>query len=406
MFLEFFYKLRQNKILVSTGEYLDLLQTLAGYAKRSEPMTIERFYFVSRCTLVKDLRFFDTFDQVFASVFVNQITDDQQFRRFLEDWLTDIGELAKRAGKESPHYSPNQLWQELEKRLSEQTERHDGGSKWIGSQGRSPFGHSGENKAGVRIGGQSRSRLAIDVLERRYREYRDDERLSVRQFQMALRKLRDLRRVGRPDFSIERSVRRTVDNAGLPEAVYVNSRKNRLRLLLLMDVGGSMSPHSALVSRLFSAASKINHFGDFSHYYFHNIVYDFLFEDAYFTRKIGLADFFRKYDSETRLLFVGDACMNPYELFDKRHAFFEYYHQMSQASDELLRKKQETIQTGFQNLVNIKNQYSKIAWLNPDPVSMWQHETVDSISEIIPMFELTLSGLKQAVDRLRGEEKI
>lgn len=404
MFFDFFYELRKQRIPVSTGEYLDLMHALRGYSLRDIPVTPERFYLISRATLVKDVRFYDAFDLVFARLFSKQIgTGDNPFRQAIEHWLQRSAELTECPGQ-APHLSPDELWKQLEERLKEQKERHDGGNKWIGTKCKSPFGHSGVNPAGVRIGGDERlpgNRSAIDTLgERRYREYRDDERLSVRQFQIALRRLRDLRREGRPQFSIPESVRRTADNAGVPEAVFVKSRKNRLRLLLLMDVGGSMSPHATLVSRLFSAASKTNHFGHFKHYYFHNVVYDYLFEDAGFSKMISIDEFCRKYDDETRLLYVGDACMSPYELFDKRHAFFEYYYRSGQTDEETLRQKQQDVLNGYERLRFLLARFPHTAWLNPDPPHTWHHETVQAIGDLIPMFPLTLDGLRRAVQSL------
>lgn len=401
MFFDFFYELRRNRIPVSTGELLDLISSLRWYAGQNLPITPERFYFMARATLVKNVRFYDAFDLVFARLFAGLIGEQEDpFRQALEQWLQEAANLTEK-DIEAPHLEPEELWKTLRERLEEQKSRHDGGNRWIGTRGRSPFGHSGTNPAGVRIGGEGRNRSAIDVLgERRYREYRDDERLSVRQFQMALRKLRDLRREGRPHFSISASVRRTADNGGDPEAVFEKSRKNRLRLLLLMDVGGSMSPHTTLVSRLFTAASKLNHFGHFKHYYFHNVIYDYLFEDARFTKKLTIEEFCRRYDGETRILCVGDACMNPYELFDKRHAFFEYYYRAGHVDEETLRQKQQTVMNGYERLQYLHGRFPFLAWLNPDPEHTWHHETVQAIGDVIPMFPLTLDGLRRAVRTL------
>ncbi|MCE9600153.1 MAG: VWA domain-containing protein [Spirochaetia bacterium] len=395
MFLDFFFKMRAAGIPCGTGEFLDLLRALDGYGKAEIPITPERFYFIARSTLTKDEKFFDRFDRVFAELFRNVIANEDAFRRLLDDWLQLARERS--AAENGPNYEPEQLWKELQERLREQTERHDGGNKWIGTGGVSAFGHSGENPSGVRIGGTGRSGSAIDSLEaRRYREYSDEERIGVRGFRIALRKLRDLRREGRPEFDLPESIKRTSQNGGDPTAVFQRSRKNRLTVILLTDVGGSMTPHAGTVSRLFTAASKIQHFREFKHYYFHNALYEFVFEDSWFSKSISIDDLYKKYDRETRIIFAGDACMNPYELFDKRHAFFEYYYKARQKEEA----NQRNVQSAYERIKDMREHFPHMVWLNPEPERGWSHETISAIADAIPMYPLTMGGLQRAIRQL------
>lgn len=395
MFSDFFYALRTAGVPAGTGEYLDMLRALLGHAERRIPLTPERFYFLSRACLVKDEKHFHAFDRVFGQMFEGALSAEDPFKRFLEDWLREAKALERRAA-EAPHFDPEELWRELEDRLKTQKERHDGGSRWVGTSGRSPFGHSGENPAGVRIGGEGLRRSAMDNTGGRYLEYSDQAKLGVRAYKIALRKLRNLRREGRLELDLEESLRRS-GQSGEVEAVLRKSRKNRLTLLLLTDVGGSMTPYSLSVSRLFTAASKMQHFREFKHYYFHNAVYDSVFLDSVFRKPVSLEDLYKKYDAETRILFVGDACMNPYELFDKRHAFFEYYYKARARTDELSEKD---VPSAFDRLRELTARYPHCAWLNPEPERAWWHETISAVAEVVPMFPLTIGGLTRAVKRL------
>lgn len=396
MFTNFFYRLRKAGLRCGTGELLDLLRALDGYADLEIPLTPERFYFISRACLAKDEKYFDAFDRTFAATFQESLESEDAFRKILEQWLREKRERSQ--AQNGPEYDTEQLWKELEDRLKNQKERHDGGSKWIGTGGVSPFGHSGENPAGLRIGGEGMRKSAMDVLNSgRYREYSEDEKLGVRGFRIALRKLRDLRREGRPEFDMPETIRETSNSGGDPTAVFRRSRKNRMTLVLLTDVGGSMSPYSGLVSRLFTAASRLQHFREFKHYYFHNAVYDHLFLDAAFRRPLPLDDFYKKFDRETRILFAGDACMNPYELFDKRHAYFEYYYRARMKEDNP--REKDTL-SAYERLQELRGKFPHIAWMNPEPARAWWHETISAISDVVPMFPFTIAGLQGAVREL------
>lgn len=157
-----------------------------------------------------------------------------------------------------------------------------------------------------------------------------------------------------------------------------------------------MTPHAAIVSRLFTAASKIQHFREFKHYYFHNAIYEFVFEDSWFNNSIPIEDIYKKYDRETRIIFAGDACMNPYELFDKRHAYFEYYYKARQKEEA----NQKTVGSAYDRLKDIRAHFPHSVWLNPEPERGWWHETISAIADAIPMFPLTMGGLQRAIRQL------
>lgn len=396
MFDPFFYALKKAGVPAGTGEYLDMLRALLGHAERGLAVTPERFYFLSRACLVKDEKYFYAFDQIFASMFQGALSAEDPFRKFLEEWLKNAAELKAREGQ-GPEYNPEELWKELEDRLNTQKERHDGGTRWVGTAGKSPFGHSGENPSGVRIGGEGMRRSAMDSTGSRYLEYSDQQKLGVRAYKIALRKLRNLRREGRLELDLPETIHRTGQAGGDPEIVLRRSRKNRLTLLLLTDVGGSMTPYALSVSRLFTAASKMQHFREFKHYYFHNAVYDAVFDDSVFRKAVPLEALYKKFDSETRVLFVGDACMNPYELHDKRHAFFEYYYRARLKSDQ---PEEKSVPSAYNRLFEIREHYPHSVWLNPEPERAWSHETISDIGDVIPMFPLTIGGLARAVKRL------
>ncbi|MEZ4474571.1 MAG: VWA domain-containing protein [bacterium] len=267
----------------------------------------------------------------------------------------------------------------FEERLKEQDERHDGGNKWIGTGGTSPFGHSGQNPQGIRVGGSGGGRLAIQIAsQRRFREYRSDLTLDVRQLSVALRRLRRLGRDGRAtEVDIDGTIDATAKNAGDLDVRLHPPRENRLKVLLLMDVGGSMDPFADLCSRLFSAAHGATHFREFHAFYFHNCVYEAVWRDARMTDAMTTRELLRWLQPETRLIFVGDAFMAPYELF-AQYGAIDYWHHNEQAGIGWLQK--------------LAQHFRKAAWLNPMPEQYWHHSTISAIGDIIPMFELTRTG--------------
>lgn len=418
MFLDFFYLLRSKGIPVSTGEYLDLLKVLRSWnddlclgelaqenshleilETRFEDsfLTLSRFYYIARATLVKDIKFYYDFSICFKEYFLSQLESDPEFFATLEKWLEENRpkELSAEQIANAPHLNPEELWKELEKRLQEQNERHDGGNKWVGTSGTSPFGNSGYNPNGVRIGGRANSSTAIDTIDTsEYKAYRSDEALDIRGIQIALKSLRILKKTGRREFHISKTIEATSKEGGELSLVFENSRKNDLRLVLLMDIGGSMTPYSEKVSKLFSAGNKMVHFKEFHYYYFHNIIYDHVFSDHRLREKIPVESLYRKFDSDTRFVYVGDACMNPYELFDKRHAFFEYFYRTQNSVNT------NDVKSGFERICELRQKFPKSVWLNPETRRYWSHETIDAIWGIIPMYFLSVDGIKSAIKEL------
>lgn len=397
MFLDFFYTLRAKDVPVSTREYLDLMNVLSEMTNKNELVDINRFYAVSKSVLVKDVKYYDSFDLAFSTCFKDLISDEA-FKNKLEDWLknavkTDLSEQRKENALRIP---PEDLIKELEKRLKEQKERHDTGNKWIGTGGTSPFGHGGFNPEGIRIGGQSGGKSAIAVAgERQFKEYRTDEILDVRQIKVALKKLRVLKETGQPKLNISKTIKRTCENAGEIEIVETKERKNKLKLVLMMDVGGSMTPHSRRVSRLFTAAHQINHFKEFKHFYFHNIFYDDLYEsaDMSFNDRFQFGKLKHNYNADTRFIIVGDAYMAPYELFQMTGNMREYYY-------NFVKNNKKSNLTALERVKILKKQFPKTIWLNPEPNRLWHATTIAAIKDIIPMFELSVDGLQKGIKEL------
>ncbi|MFC2011060.1 VWA domain-containing protein, partial [Chloroflexota bacterium] len=276
---------------------------------------------------------------------------------------------------------------QLEERLKEQTEQHNGGGHWIGTHGYSPFGHSGHHPAGIRIGGQSRNRSAVQIAaERRFQNYRSDLTLDTRQIKLALRKLRQLSRIGPEDeLDLEETIDATAKSAGEIELIWQRSRKNTVKVLLLMDVGGSMEPFAQLCSQLFSAAHSSTHFKDSLFYYFHNCVYDNLYQDIERQETISTDHLLHTLTPDYKLLLVGDARMAPWEL-TMRNGAIDYYER-----NEI---------PGIIRLKQIAHHFNHSVWLNPDDSRFWMEPTVQVIGKLFPMFPLTLDGLEQAVRKL------
>ena len=385
MFTDFFYILRQNKVPVSLVEWMTLMEALAkGHIKN-----LDDFYFLARAILVKSEAYYDQYDVAFQQYFQGVEAPEEIAGQVL-DWLKDpLNRLflneEERAKFEGMDF--DELIKELEERLKEQTEQHDGGGHWIGRGGTSPFGHSGYHPAGIRIGGQSGGRHAVQIAaERRFKNYRSDLTLDVRQIGMALKKLRQLRRTGLEDeLDLEGTIKATAKNAGDLDFIWQRSRKNTVKLLLLMDVGGSMEPFAKLCSQLFSAAHSSTHFRDFQYYYFHNCIYDYLYQDVERVDAVSTLHLLHTLESDYKVLLVGDARMGPWELTE-RYGAINYYER-----NEI---------PGILWLKRIRDHFSHCVWLNPDDPRFWIHPTVQIIGKLFPMYSLTLGGLEQAVGKL------
>ncbi|MFC1892879.1 VWA domain-containing protein [Chloroflexota bacterium] len=385
MFTQFFYLLKKRKVPVSITEWLTLMETLV----KGHIGSLEDFYYLARAILVKSEAYYDQYDVAFQEYFKG-IEPPPEIREEILDWLKDpLNQMLltedERALLDTPDFQ--KLLEEFAKRLQEQTSQHDGGGYWIGRGGTSPFGHSGRHPAGIRIGGQSGGGRAFKIAqERRFRNYRHDVTLDVRQIKLALKGLRQLSRIGPMDeLDLEKTIDATAKNAGDIELLWRRRRKNAMKLLLLMDVGGSMEPYAHLCNRLFSAAHSASHFKDFRYYYFHNCIYDNLYTDI--ERSMGVAANYilNTFESDCKVVLVGDARMAIYELIAK-YGSISYYEQ------------NET--PGIEWLKRIAGHFSHCIWLNPVQRSLWNHPSVMTIARIFPMFELTLDGLDEGVKKL------
>jgi uncharacterized protein with von Willebrand factor type A (vWA) domain len=385
MFTDFFYILRRHKLPVSVTEWMTLMEALAGGYINS----LDDFYFLARAILVKSESHFDHYDVAFQEYFTGIETPAEILEQVLE-WLRNPLERPEISEEDRARLAKMQfdeLLEELEKRLEEQKEQHDGGDHWIGRTGSSPFGHSGYHPAGIRIGQYGGGRGAVQIAaERRFQNYRDDLTLDTRQVKVALRGLRQLTRTGEEDqLDLEGTIRATADNAGDLEFIWEKSRKNAVKFLLLMDVGGSMDPYARLCSQLFSAAHSSNHFKDFQYYYFHNCIYDNLYRDMERRETVSTDHLLDILEQDYKVLLVGDARMAPYELTERWGAI-DYYER-----NEI---------PGIFRLQRIYEHFHHSAWLNPEEPRFWIHPTVRAVGRIFPMFPLTLDGLGQAVKKL------
>ncbi|MFC1991368.1 VWA domain-containing protein [Chloroflexota bacterium] len=385
MFTDLFYLLRKKKVPVSVTEWMTLMETLdKGYIT-----SLNDFYFLARAILVKSEAFFDHYDVVFQEYF-GGVEGSTGIEEKVLEWLKDPLNRELPFDKMQASFGEldfDELLKELEQRLKEQTEQHDGGGHWVGRGGTSPFGHSGYHPGGIRIGGESKGGQAVQIAqERRFRNYRNDLTLDVRQIKMALKGLRQLSRQGLEDeLDLEETISATAKNLGDIDLIWRRSRKNAIKVLLLMDVGGSMEPFAQLCSTLFSAAHSSAHFKDFQYYYFHNCIYDYLYRDIERYEAINTDYLLQNVKPDYKLIIVGDATMGSWELTEK-HGAINYYEQNDIP--------------GIVRLQRFSNHFSHSVWLNPNDRRGWIHPTVKLISSLFPMFPLTIDGLGQAVRRL------
>ncbi|MBK7538265.1 MAG: VWA domain-containing protein [Myxococcales bacterium] len=391
MLIDFLFELRAKGVPVSTHEWLALME---GLAKGLHESSLDGFYFLCRTICVKDVAHYDAYDEAFLSYFKDVHRAALQVTEELLEWLNDpvrMATLSAEQKKALEGLDVQRLRELFEQRLREQKERHDGGNRWIGTGGTSPFGNSGRNPTGMRVGGGG-GRSAMQVAdERKFREYRRDVVLDVRQIDLALRGLRRLGRDGALDeLDLDETVDQTCRNAGEIEVVFRPPRRNRVKVVLLMDVGGSMDPHSELVSRIFTAASRAGRFAKFRSYYFHNCVYQAVYEDAQFRKPVTVADLIAGSDRDEKLVVVGDALMHPAELLD---AGAMYYAPAARAS-------------GLEWLRRLAAHFRRAAWLNPEPDRYWTGTTIEVIASVFGMWHLSLDGLAGAVRYLvRGGER-
>lgn len=396
MFVPFLYELRRRKVPVGAQEAVALGRALAEGLHES---SLDGFYHVARALLVHSESHLDAFDEAFLAHFRGIVKKGLDVKSELMEWLKEAAasrrELTDEELAELERHSPEELLRMLEERLKEQTERHDGGDHWVGTGGSSPFGHSGAAREGIRVGGPGGNRSAIETADARaYRGYRSDLTLDVRQLAVALRKLRAFAREGGdPELDLEGTIDATAKNAGELEVVTRPPRRPSTRVLLLMDVGGSMDPYAHLVSRLFSAASKSTHWKQLKTAYFHNCVYGRVYGTDGLREPIAVHQLLSECGPHWKLILVGDALMAPYELLQKAGRI-----DLPGAPDDGMQL------SGLGWLQKLAAHFERSAWLNPEPKSTWPHTTIEAVKAVFPMFQLTIGGLDEAIGHLtRGK---
>lgn len=382
MFVLLLMNLRSQGVGVGVGEWLRFLEGV----ERGLVTELDGLYRFGRAVLCHSEAHYDAYDLAFQATFEGVELPPKLSDELLR-WLED----AKEATGERAHIdmSDEELLEEFRKRLEEQKERHDGGNRWIGTGGRSPFGQQGAADKGVRVGDQGGGRSAIRVAgERRWRDYRTDTRLEVRDFKVALRALRNLVKEGEFALELDRTIRKTAENAGDIDLVFERERRNRTHLVLIMDTGGSMDPHTRMVERLFTASKELKGFKSFTSLFFHNAPYGYLYSNWSTWERAPIPDLMADWTPKHRLIWVGDAAMAPYELFSD--GGFGYSRRRGPAM------------SGLDWLQHITQRCPNSIWLNPDAPRWWRHPTVRAIGNVVPMYPLTVSGLRDGVRKLRA----
>jgi uncharacterized protein len=388
MLLPFFFTLRAAKLPVSPKEFLSLLEALrVGVIEPS----LDEFYSLSRTILVKDEALYDRFDRAFAAfVHGSELKIEELMRALPEDWLKQQLQLdlspEDRAKLEALGW--DELMETLKKRLEEQKERHEGGSRWIGTGGTSPFGRGGANPAGVRIGKGGGGKSAVKVWEQRgYRDYDDSKELGTRNIKVALRRLRRFAREGALDeFALDDTIRATAANAGLLDIKMRPERHNKVKVLLLMDVGGTMDEHIHRVEELFSAVKS--EFKHLEFFYFHNCVYDHVWKNnrRRHAERTPTWDLIHKFNRDWKLVFVGDATMSPYEILQPGGSV-EYMNE----------------EAGSVWMDRLTQHFGKHVWINPEPQGVWGYrQSIELVQRLVHgrMHPLTLAGLDGAMREL------
>lgn len=392
MFLDFFLLLKEEGLPVSIGEYLNLLEALN---KRVTRFSVEEFYFLSKTILIKHEQFLDRYDLLFGNYFHGVELTDSEKKEIPKDWLQkEIDRLFSEEEKAMIEKMGglDKLMERLQQLLEEQKEKHQGGNKWIGTGGTSPFGNSGFNPEGINIGGKGGGRSAVKVWEKRqFQNYSSDVELNTRNIKLALKRLRILTREGIEDeLDLHTTIEKTSRNGGYLEIEMQPAKKNRVKVLLFFDVGGSMDPYVELCEQLFSAAkSELKHLEFF---YFHNCVYESIWKDnnMRYSDRIPTFEILHKFNQDYRVIFVGDATMSPYEL-TAQGGSVEHY------NDE----------TGIAWLQRFVTKFPNTVWLNPSNEYYWDGTpTVKIIKEVFKdrMFPMTLDGLAKAMKTLKGKK--
>jgi uncharacterized protein with von Willebrand factor type A (vWA) domain len=384
MLIDFFFALKDAKIPVTIKEFLTLLEAME---KGVLQPSMDDFYYMSRLCLVKDEANYDKFDRAFAAYFkgINSVFDTKGDIPL--DWLLQRmkRELTEEQIAQLEKFGYDKLMDRLNQLLKEQKERHEGGNRWIGTGGTSPFGNGGTNPEGIRIGGKGGNRTAVKVWEQRsYKDYDSERELGTRNIKVALRRLRRFAREGvHEELALDQTIRATANNAGWLDIRMQPERKNNIKVLMLMDVGGTMDDHIERAEELFSAAKS--EFKNMEFFYFHNCVYDYLWKHnrRRNAERFPTWDILRKYTPDTKLIFVGDATMSPYEVLQPGGSV-EYNNE----------------EAGSEWLTRFTTTFPKFVWLNPEPEGLWQYrQSITVIRQLMNnrMFPITIEGLERAM---------
>ena len=396
MFSSFFDTLKAKGLNITLSEWLTLQEALdKGLCESS----LTKFYYVARMILVKSETDFDKFDLAFEEYFHKIASADDLTNRMLS-WLdkSDMNDKLQETDKqwlnklEEIKVDKEDVEKKFKERLKEQDSEHNGGTHWIGTMGKTSFGNTGGNVGGVRVGGKTGYQSAFQVVgARKYRDFRDDRVLENRQFQLAFRKLRQFSTrldIPETELDIDATVDKTCNNGGYLRVVMAKPRKNTVKLLLLMDSGGTMIPYCSLLNDLFQSVHKSNHFKDVKCYYFHNCIYSRLYKtpECENGNWITTEWMLRNLDKDYKVIIVGDAAMAPEELYSTSGNY----------------RGPNDGNTGMEWLLFLKRHYKKIVWLNPKmaPGAAPWREAETAIKEVFPMYKLTVDGLKQAMNRL------
>ena len=396
MFLDLYYGLRDEGVPIGIQEWMAFLTALEKGLHGSDLL---RFYHLGRACLIKSETYFDAYDRVFARVFkgIEGQFGDEVTQQIM-DWLENpenFQQLTDEQRAQLEELSRDELMRRFLETLAEQDERHDGGDKWVGTGGRSPFGNNGEHPSGIRVGGKSKNRSAMKVAEERnFQDYRTDQALDVRQLKVSLRRLRQLTRSGlATELDLDETIDETCRNAGEIELVFRAPRRNNVRLLLLMDVGGTMDPYFEPVSRLLTALHEYHGLRELQSYYFHNTIYDHVFTSGRMTRADAFptADILRRLDSRWKVAIVGDASMHPAELM-------EPYGNID--------PRQESSTPSIVWLQRIADHFDRSVWVNPDDRAYWNgSHTARVVQRLFPMFHLSVDGVTEAMQALVGARR-
>ncbi len=384
MLIGFFFTLKDAKIPVTIKEFLMLLEALE---KHLASTSLDDFYFLARLIMVKDEAHFDKFDKAFGLYFKGIETLFEKNPEIPLEWLQKRmqRELSDEQKAALEKFGYDKLMDRLNELLKEQKERHAGGNRWIGTGGTSPFGNGGTNPEGIRIGGKGGNRTAVKVWETRsYRDYDSDRELGTRNIKVALRRLRKFARQGaEEELALDATIHATANNAGYLDIKMQPERKNNIKVLMLLDVGGTMDDHIARTEELFSAAKT--EFKNMEFFYFHNCVYDYLWKNNHrrHAEKLPTWDLLRKYPPDTKLILVGDATMSPYEVLQPGGSV-EYHNE----------------EAGATWLQRLASTFPKTIWLNPEPEGVWEYrQSVAVIRQLMGnrMFPVTIDGLERGM---------